>query len=262
MAQAKRAVVHLTGVDSGWPVASSAEPAPRKPGTGVDGQPKAVSVAGNAIVAAEEVQRIVQSGGAAATTWTLTFSGQGPTTGLSLTATAAQVLAALEALSNIAPGDISVVGSDGGPYDVRFLEAGAHGDANVGEMTADGVGVNEVQTLTITGTPTGGSFRLKYGAETTDPIAYNAAAAAVDSALEALSNIGAGDVTCGGGALPGTPVTITFTGALAEQNVGLISVESPAFTGGTAPAASIAETTPGKAGPTVTISTQATGSAA
>ena len=28
--------VHLTGVDSGWPVASTAEPAPRKDGTGVN----------------------------------------------------------------------------------------------------------------------------------------------------------------------------------------------------------------------------------
>lgn len=106
-------------------------------------------------------------------------------------------------------------------------------------------GTNEVQTLTITGTPTGGTFRLTFNGVETANIAYNAAAATVQSALEAISSIGAGNVACGGGDLPGSPVTITFQGALAAEPHNLIKVTNAAFTGGTSPAGSVALTTPG-----------------
>ncbi len=52
-------------------------------------------------------QQQVSTGGATGGTFTLTFSGQ-TTTALAYNATAAQVQAALEALSNIAPGDVYV----------------------------------------------------------------------------------------------------------------------------------------------------------
>lgn len=119
------------------------------------------------------------------------------------------------------------------------------------EITTDptalqmGVGRDEVQTITITGTPTGGTFTLTYDGQTTGTIAYNADAATVDAALEALSNIGAGDVTCAGGALPGTPVTVTFTGALAKTNVSLMTASGAGLTGGTTPAVAVTTTTAG-----------------
>ena len=103
---------------------------------------------------------------------------------------------------------------------------------------------NETQTLTITGTPTGGTFTLLYVDQTTSAIAYNASAATVDAALEALSNIGAGDVTCAGGPLPGTPVTIQFTGALAGGDRALLVPNTAGLTGGTVPAATVTTTTP------------------
>lgn len=108
-----------------------------------------------------------------------------------------------------------------------------------------GSNASEVQTLTITGTPTGGTFKLKFRGYKTATIAYNATAGNVDSALELLSTIGTGGVTCAGGPLPGTPVTITFASSLANQNVPLITVSDAAFTGGTTPAAAVATTTPG-----------------
>lgn len=116
--------------------------------------------------------------------------------------------------------------------------------ANV-QLYIDNVpGTNEVQTLTITGTPSGGTFTITYDGQTTSAIAYNAAAAAVQSALEALSNIAVGDVTCGGGALPGTPVTITFGGSLAGTDVPLATTTS-SLTGGSSPTVTIALTTAG-----------------
>lgn len=108
-----------------------------------------------------------------------------------------------------------------------------------------GTTTNEVQTLSITGVPTGGTFRLAFKSVTTPNLAFSATAAAVQAALEALSTIGAGNVTATGGPLPGTPVVITFVNTLAGSNQPLITIVAPAFTGGTTPVATVAETTPG-----------------
>ncbi len=103
----------------------------------------------------------------------------------------------------------------------------------------------EVQTLTITGTPAGGTFKLRFRGYNTTALNYNATAAEVDAALELLPTIGTGGVTCSGGPLPGTPVVVTFAGQLASQNLPTISVVDSALTGGTTPAAAVAVTTQG-----------------
>jgi hypothetical protein len=107
-----------------------------------------------------------------------------------------------------------------------------------------GVGTDEIQTITITGTPTGGTFTLTFEGFTTAPIAYNAAAAAVDAALELLPSIGTNTLTCGGNALPGTPVTVTFQFNRGRQAVPLMTAVA-SFTGGTTPAIAVTESTPG-----------------
>lgn len=106
---------------------------------------------------------------------------------------------------------------------------------------------NEVQTITITGTPTGGTFTLTFAGATTGPIAYNASAATVQTALRALSTIGGTNVACGGGALPGTAVTVTFQSAFANADVPLLTAVG-SFTGGSSPAIAVAETTKGNPG--------------
>src|ERR1700738_5248805 len=53
---------------------------------------------------------------------------------------------------------------------------------------------DEIQTVTLTGAPTGGTFTLTFGANTTSGIAYNASAATVQAALVALASIGANNV--------------------------------------------------------------------
>lgn len=113
----------------------------------------------------------------------------------------------------------------------------------IGGDTIDRAAVAEVQTVTITGTPTGGTFTLTYNGQTTAGIAYDAIAAAVQSALEALSNIAPGDVTVGGGPGPGTPYTLTF--AASQGNVNQLSASGAALTGGVTPAAAVTTTTPG-----------------
>lgn len=117
-------------------------------------------------------------------------------------------------------------------------------DAGYTGTGALSAGTAEVQTVTITGTPTGGTFTLTYGGATTAPIAYNATAPQVQAALLALPTLEAGDVTITGGPGPGTPYTATFNAYLG--NVAQMTAAG-SFTGGTAPAVNVATTTPGVA---------------
>lgn len=107
-------------------------------------------------------------------------------------------------------------------------------------------GADEVQQVAITGAPTGGTFTLTFSGQITSGIAYNASAANVQSALEALSNIAPGDVTCTGGPLPTTAVSVSFTGgSYAGTDVPQMTADGTGLTGGTSPAVTVTTTTPG-----------------
>lgn len=106
---------------------------------------------------------------------------------------------------------------------------------------------NEVQTVAITGGPTGGTYTLTYAGQTTSAIPYNATATTVRSALTALSTIGSGNVTCDGGPHPSTPITVTFVGALAGTDVAQMTASGTGLTGGTSPTVTVTTTTPGGA---------------
>lgn len=117
--------------------------------------------------------------------------------------------------------------------------------ANVGLWGPYAGQASEAQSVTITGTPTGGTFTLTLSGETTAGIAFNATAAAVESALEALPSLSAADVTVTGGPGPGTPYSVTFGGAYAGANVAQMTASAAGLTGGTSPAVNIATTTAG-----------------
>ena len=87
-----------------------------------------------------------------------------------------------------------------------------------------GSSVNEVQTMSRSISPTSGTYTLTYEGQTTAAIAYNAAPAEIQAALEALSTINAGDVTVGGSAngLADGDVTFSFGDTLGD--VSMISV--------------------------------------
>lgn len=120
----------------------------------------------------------------------------------------------------------------------------------LGGSGAPAAGTDEIQTLTIGGTPTGGTFRLGFAGFNTAPITWSnvnaTLVAAIDAALEALGNIGTGGVTTAAGTLTagiGT-ITITFGGPLAKRAVSTITVIENALTG-TTPTLAVAKTTPG-----------------
>lgn len=105
----------------------------------------------------------------------------------------------------------------------------------------------EVQTLTMTGAPTAGSFTLAFMSVQTAPIAWNATASAIQAALQTLPGIGNGGITCTGGPFPTTPVVCTFAAGNASLAQPLIVIPSSgqALTGGTTPAVNNARTTAG-----------------
>lgn len=98
-----------------------------------------------------EVQLITLTGAAGADTWILHFDGQ-DTSALDDDATAAAVQTALEALSNLAVGDVVVTGSAGGPYTATF--GGAYAGQDVPLMTGTGTGCTVAVTEATPGTPT------------------------------------------------------------------------------------------------------------
>lgn len=122
-----------------------------------------------------------------------------------------------------------------GPFmNRRYLIAGTvlskRTDATYEAYTAAGaaIAVNEVQTVRILNA-TGGTFALGFRGAGTTQLAFNATAAAVQTALQALPTIGAANATVAGAA--GGPYTVTFVAALAGQDLPPLQADSSQLTG-------------------------------
>ncbi len=112
----------------------------------------------------DEVQTLTE-GGSGLTSFTITYSGQ-TTTSLDDDATAAEVQAALAALSNVGAGNVIVTGGPlaTGPFTVSFV--GALADTNVAQMTTTptgGTGTVTVATATAGGTEGSGGLDVLVG---------------------------------------------------------------------------------------------------
>lgn len=86
---------------------------------------------------------------------------------------------------------------------------------------------NRVQVVTINGTPTGGTFTISYGGQTTSALAYNAASSTVQTALRLLTGLGAATVSGSAGG----PFTITTN--VVGGTSGPVQVNQSQLTGGT-----------------------------
>src|SRR5258707_10273261 len=107
-----------------------------------------------------------------------------------------------------------------------LLEADANGMTPLSSMQtcstqflrvqAQGLIIDNLQTVTIGGGATGGTFTLGYKGQTTAAITYSAAltAATVNTAFQLLSTVGANCTVTGGA---GGPFIFTFSGSLASD---------------------------------------------
>ena len=109
------------------------------------------------------------------------------------------------------------------PVGARFTTAGI---ATIRTVTA---AQNSMQ-WTVTVDATAGNFTITFNGQTTASISESAAASAVQSALEALSNVAVGELLVTGSA--GGPYTITAAGTLANTSGHVLTVADVDLTGG------------------------------
>ncbi len=94
---------------------------------------------------------------------------------------------------------------------------------------------NEVQSVRITGNPTGGTFTLTFNGFTTAPIPRNATDVQVENALLDLPNLFPGDVDVQGGVGFSWTWYVEFNAFLASTNVPQMTANGAGLTGGVAP---------------------------
>jgi hypothetical protein len=100
---------------------------------------------------------------------------------------------------------------------------------------------DKTQVATVNGSPTGGTFTLSSGGNTTSALAYNASAATVQTAVRLFGGIYA-TVTVTGSS--GGPYTITFPDATSnvQSASAPFSADGTALAGGTSPTVTVAAT--------------------
>lgn len=92
---------------------------------------------------------------------------------------------------------------------------------------------DEKQQLLLKGAPTGGTFTLTFGLNTTAGIAYNATAADIQAALEAA--LGVGQVLATGGPINTQAVAVQFCGSYGGTATNLLLANNSGLTGGSSP---------------------------
>lgn len=143
---------------------------------------------------------------------------------------------------------VTAEASDRTLSDGTVIKAGFKG-LELGTVLCE-IALGEVQTVTVSGSPTGGTYTLKAtgGTVETATIAYNAAAAAVQTAIRGLGGAYAGVVVTGSA---GGPYTVTFP--VGGGDVVALTLGTNSLTGGSSPSAAVttgtAGTAPGTYGP-------------
>jgi hypothetical protein len=192
----------------------------------------------SAAIATNEI--VVQGSG----TYTLTFNGQ-TTAPLDVEVSASEMEAALNGLSSIggAGGSVTVTGglfpgSNGvEPYEIHF--GGTLAGEDAGDISVDDSGLTEGAVFhagDLTVTAGAGTYTLTFGGQTTAPIAFDASASEVSSALNALSSIGGagGSVQVAGGPPFSERYRLVFGDALAGEVPSNITTNASGLLGGAA----------------------------
>ena len=166
--------------------------------------------------AVNETQTITITGAAALDTMILSWGGNSSAS-IVYNPTSTVLQTALEGISGIGVGQVSVTGTSPGPYAVQFT--GTLADTDVSAISGV-AGKNEVQTVTITGALAGDTMILTQDSNPTSALAYNLSIGALQTALEGLASIGSGNVVVTGAS---PTYTCTFQGAHALEDMAAIT---------------------------------------
>jgi hypothetical protein len=106
----------------------------------------------------------------------------------------------------------------------------------------------DLQTVSVSGSPTGGTFTLTGGplGSNTVTLPWNATPSQAQVAINAALSPSAAFCVCMGTQLPGGSILVIWAGSLSDQPEGVMTPTS-ALTGGTSPTASVAHTVVGVA---------------
>ncbi|MHC4633193.1 MAG: flagellar filament capping protein FliD [Planctomycetota bacterium] len=159
--------------------------------------------------------------GASSLSITLTYNANGSAATLTLPTMAVET----EGGSTTASG----LNNNYEPGDFTESQSAQDSEIRVDGYPTPTAGIAEVQELTPTTTASGGTFTLTYDGETTAAINFNATTGAIETALEALSNVNSGDITVGGTRLNQAGAT-TFTFRDTVGDVNMISIDSSNLT--------------------------------
>ena len=162
-----------------------------------------------------EVQTVTVTGGYTGNTIVLTWGGNS-TAPLAYDSSLAIVEDALEALTGMGEDQVVVTGTPGSSYVFTF--GGTKAGTDVSAITA-AAHSNEVQTISLAGGAPGDTMVIHWNGHDTDALAYDITGALLQTALEGLTGIGAGQVSVTGNG----PYVVTFTGTLADTDVSAIS---------------------------------------
>jgi hypothetical protein len=149
-------------------------------------------------------------------TFTLSYAGQ-TTGGLAYNATAATIQSALEALSTIGAGNVTVTGT---AKQFTVLTPASR----PGMLIVNGAGLSPISFSVTVGTL---NYTLTVGGQTTAPISFTSSASTIQGALEGLSTVGTGGVTVTA-TLFGHTLNFT-TGSLAGFLVALFTGQTTAL---------------------------------
>ena len=136
----------------------------------------------------------------------------------------------------------AMINPEGAPttYHFEYGTTTAYGQSTLVSAPLDAV--NEVQSVTVLAT--GGSFTLAFKGQSSGEIPFNATAAEVQGALDAIPALGAGQVAVSGE--PGGPWSVEFIGTRGGEDVPQLSADASKLTGSEPePSAVVTTTTPG-----------------
>lgn len=168
------------------------------------------------------IQTLSQAGEPDSGTWKLRIYGQNSSP-LDHDCAASDVETFLDSIPEVGTGNVTCTG---GPIDVAEVEIEFTVPKAEFEMVQPGSpSDNCIQRLTLTGNASTRQWQAVKSSSRSSQLDFFVTSSELQTALEGISSIGQGNVTCTGGPLDSGPIDIEFVGDMANTAVDLLEVQ-------------------------------------